>query len=77
MIVEDATLLESSEGSQVIGSKHKEVTSGDEEGHWPPKKAKGRQQKKYHRGTTVKIGGTNLCERCVSTGQDCPMHHSR
>ena len=32
VLVEDTTLLEGTEGSQVVGSKHKEVISRDEEG---------------------------------------------
>jgi len=42
VIVEDAVLLEGSEGSQVTGSKCKEVTSKDKERYWPPKEVKGR-----------------------------------
>ena len=45
MIAEDA------EESQVIESKCKEVISGDEEGHQPPKKAK----EKYYGVATVKM----------------------
>ena len=37
---EEATLLEGAEGSQVVGSKHKEITTRDEEEQWPSKKAK-------------------------------------
>ena len=33
VLEEEATLLEGAEGSQVTGSKHKEVAAGDEEGH--------------------------------------------
>jgi len=51
MIVEDATLLKGTEESQVVGSKHKKIASGDKEGHWPSKKAK----EKYHRDDIVKI----------------------
>ena len=43
VIVENTTLLEGSEGSQVAGSKHKEVTSENEKGYQPLKKAKERQ----------------------------------
>ena len=73
MIAEDTTLLEGSKGSQVAESKYKKVTSGDEEGYWPSKKAK----EKYYRDAIVKMGGANLCERCVSTRQDCLVYHSR
>jgi len=31
VLEEEATLLEGAEGSQVMGSKHKEVATGDEE----------------------------------------------
>ena len=73
MIVEDTTFLEGAEGSQVVGSKHKEVTSVDKKEYQSSKKAKG----KYYRGNTVKIGSANPCERCVYTGQDCLVHHLR
>ena len=69
VIAEDATLLEGSEGSQVAGSKYKEVTSRDEKGYQPPKKAKG----KYYGDDTVKIEIANLCERYVHTRQDCQV----
>jgi len=74
---EEATLLEGAEGSQVVGSKHKEVATGDEEMQWPSKKARGKQPEKYHGGAAVKMGGANPCERCVSAGQDCLVHLSR
>ena len=73
ILEEEAALLEEAEGSQVVGSKCKEVTAGDEERQRPSKKTR----KKYYRDATVKMGGTNLCERCVSTGQDCLVHSSR
>jgi len=60
-----------------VGSKHKEVATGDEEEQWPSKKARGKQLEKYRRGTVVKIGGATPCERCVCTGQDCLVHSSR
>ena len=31
VLVKDATLLESAEGSQIVGSKHKKITLGDKE----------------------------------------------
>jgi len=77
MLEEEATLLEGAEGSQATGSKHKEVATGDEEEQRPSKKARGKQLGKYHRGTTVKIGGSNPCEKCVCTRQSCLMHPSR
>ena len=73
MLEEEATLLEGTEGSQVAGSKCKEVATGDEKRQWPSKKARGR----YCGGTAVKMGDSNPCERCVCTGQDCLVHPSR
>jgi len=32
MLEEEAALLEGAEESQIVGSKHKEVTAGDKEG---------------------------------------------
>ena len=42
VIVEDAVLLEGSEGSQVTRSKCKKVIFKDKKEYWPLKKAKGR-----------------------------------
>ena len=77
MLEEEAALLEGAEGSQVAGSKRKEVASGDEEVQWPSKKARGKQPEKYHGGAAVKMGGSNPCKRCVCTGQDCLVYSSR
>ena len=77
MLEEEATLLEGAEGSQAAGSKRKEVAAGDEEEQQPSKKARKKQSGKYHRGAAVKMGGSNPCERCVCTGQDCLVHSSR
>ena len=77
MLEEEAALLEGAEGSQVAGSKRKEVAAGDEEVQQPSKKARGKQPEKYHKGAIVKIRGANPCERCVSAGQDCLVHPSR
>ena len=74
---EEAALLEGAEGSQVAGSKRKEVAAGDEEEQRPSKKARGKQPGKYRRGAAVKMGGSNPCERCVCAGQDCLVHPSR
>ena len=52
VLEEEAALLEGAKGSQVMGSKHKEVA-------------------------VVKMGGSNPCERCVCTRQDCLVHPSR
>ena len=56
VLEEEATLLEGAEESQVMGSKRKEVTAGDEEGQQPSKKARGKQLGKYCGGATVKMG---------------------
>ena len=77
MLEEEAALLEEAEGFQVVGSKRKEVAAGDEEEQRPSKKARGKQLGKYHGGTTVKMGGSNPCERCVCAEQDCLVHPSR
>jgi len=77
MLEEKATLLEGAEGSLVMGSKHKKVTTEDEEMQQPSKKAREKQPGKYHRGAVVKMEGANPCERCVSTRQDCLVYLSR
>jgi len=77
VLEEEAALLEGAEGSQVTGSKRKEVAARYEEKQWPSKKARGKQLGKYRGGAAVKMGGSNLCERCVCTGQDCLVHPSR
>ena len=77
VLEEEAALLEGAEESQVVGSKRKEVAAGDEEEQWPSKKARGKQPGKYRGGATVKMGGSNPCERCVCAGQDCLVHPSR
>jgi len=77
VLEEEVILLEGAKGSQIVGSKYKEVVTRDKEGQWPSKKARGKQLGKYHGDATVKMGGTNPCKRCVSTGQDCLVHYSR
>jgi len=77
VLEEEATLLEGAEGSQVVGSKRKEVATGDEEEQRPPKKARGKQLGKYCGGAAVKMGDSNPCKRCVCAGQDCLVHPSR
>ena len=77
MLEEETALLEGAEGSQVMGSKRKEVATRDEEEQWSFKKARGKQPGKYRRGATVKIRGDNPYERCVSAGQDYLVHSSR
>ena len=56
VLEEEAALLEGAEGSQVTGSKHKEVATEGEEEQWPSKKARGKQPGKYCGGAAVKIG---------------------
>jgi len=70
VLKEDVALLERTKRSQVMGSKRKEVATKDEEGQQPSKKARG----KYRRDAAVKIGGSNLCKRCVCTRQDYLVH---
>ena len=77
VLEEEAALLEGAEGSQAVGSKHKEVATGDEEEQRPSKKARGKQPGKYRRGATVKMGGATPCERCVCARQDCLVYPSR
>jgi len=77
VLEEKATLLEGAEGSQVMGYKYKEVTIGDKDRQWPSKKTREKQPGKYRGDAAVKMGGANLYEKCVSTGQDCLVHHSR
>ena len=77
VLEEEAALLEGAEGSQVAGSKRKEVATGGEEEQQPSKKARGKQPGKYRGGATVKMGDSNLCERCVCAGQDCLVHPSK
>jgi len=77
VLEEEAALLERAEGSQVTGSKRKEVAAGDKEEQRPSKKARGKQPGKYRGGTAVKMGGATPCERCVCAGQDCLVYPSR
>ena len=77
VLEEEATLLEEAEKSQIVGSKCKEITTGDEEGQQLSKKAKERQLEKYCGGATVKMGDANPCERYISTKQDCLVHPLR
>jgi len=77
VLEEEAALLEGAKGSQVMGSKCKEVAARDKEVQWPSKKAREKQPGKYRGGAAMKIGGANPCERCVSARQDCLMHLSR
>jgi len=58
VLEKEAALLEGAEGSQIAGSKQKEVAAGDEEVQQPSKKARGKQPGKY-RGGAMKMGGAN------------------
>jgi len=73
VLEEEAALLEGAEESQVTGSKRKKIATGNKEGQRPSKKAR----KKYCRGATVKMGGSNPCERCVCTRQSYLVYPSR
>ena len=77
VLEEEATLLEGAEGSQVVGSKRKEIAAGGEEEQRPSKKARGKQPGKYRRGAAVKMGGATPYERYVCTRQSCLAHPSR
>jgi len=77
VLEEEAALLEGAERSQVTGSKCKEIAAGGEEEQQPSKKARGKQPGKYRGGAAVKMGDSNLCERCVCAGQDCLVYLSR
>ena len=77
VLEEEASLLEGAEGSQVAGSKCKEVTTGDEEEQRLSKKAREKQPGTYCGGPTVKMGGSNPCGRYVCARQDCLVHPSR
>ena len=45
--IEDATLLEGAERSQIVGSKHKEVPLGNDVDYQSSKKTKGKQPARY------------------------------
>jgi len=77
VLEEETALLEGAEESQVAGSKHKEIATGNEKVQRPSKKARGKQLGKYCGGVAVKIGGSNPYERCVCTGQDCLVYSSK
>ena len=55
MLEEETALLKGAEGSQIVGSKYKKIATRDEEGQWPSKKSRGKQQRKYCGGTAVKM----------------------
>ena len=56
MLEKKATLLKGAKEFQVIGSKCKEIATGDKEGQQPSKKTRGKQPVKYCGGAAVKIG---------------------
>ena len=60
MLEEEITLLEGAKGSQIVGSKYKEVITRDKKRQWPSKKARGKQLGKYHGDATVKMGVLTL-----------------
>ena len=65
VLEEEAALLEDTKGSQVAGSKYKEVAFRDEEEQQPFKKARGKQLGKYCRGTAVKMESANPYKKSV------------
>ena len=77
MLAKDTTLLESTERSQIMRSKHKEIPPEKDMDYWPSKKAKGKQLVRYCRDIEVKMEGTNYCEKCVHIRQNCLVHNSR
>jgi len=77
VLEEETVFLEGAEEFQIAGFKCKEITAGDEKRQWSSKNAKGRQQEKYCGSAAVKMGDANPCERYVSAGQNCLVHHSR
>jgi len=77
VLEKEVTLLEGAEGSQVVGSKCKKITTGDEKEQQSSKKARGKQPEKYCRGAAVKMGGATPCKRCVCTRQDYLVYPSK
>ena len=65
VLEEEAALLKGAEGSQVVGSKRKEVAAGDEKRQRPSKKARGR----YHRGAAVKMGALTPARGVCALGR--------
>jgi len=77
VLMEDATLLKSIGGSQVVRTKHKKINLENKEGWQLFKKAKRKQLEKYHRDARIKMGGANLYKRCVYAGQDFLVYNLR
>ena len=57
MLEKEATLLEGTEGFQVVWPKHKKVPPGDDVDYQPSKKAKGKQPARYWGDIGIKLGG--------------------
>ena len=51
-----------------MGSKCKDIATGDGEGQCPSKKTRGKQLGKYSGGTAMKMEGVYPCEKYVSAG---------
>ena len=75
--MKDTILLESTEGFQIVETKHKKVVLRNKEGQQSSKKAKEKQLGKYCGSTTVKIESVNLYKRYMYTRQDCLVYNLR
>ena len=51
-----------------MGSKYKEITSGNKRECQSSKKTKRKQPARYYGDARIKMEGINPCERCVCTG---------
>ena len=58
-------------------SKYKEIYPKDGADCQPSKKTKEKQPVRYCEDIRIKIGGANLCERCIYARQNCLVHNSR
>jgi len=68
VLAEDAILMAGTKNSQIVGAKYKEVVNiflEDKMELQPSKKTKEKQLRKYYGNTVIKMGGDNLCERCM------------
>ena len=77
IIVKDATLLEGTEGLQVVESKCRKSPPENNMNYWLSKKTKRKQPARYQGDMEIKLGGANSCERCVHAMQDCLVYNSR
>ena len=77
VLEKEVALFEDTEESQIIGLKYKEIPLEDDVDHQPFKKTKEKQPARYQGDIGVKMGGTNLWERCVYTRQSCPIYNLR